>query len=462
MKKVWGSFLSMLLIVVLLGIAAGCSTKANTDQPAELSASAGTKQESTQSPVASAASEPVTLKIFTDAKLAQSESYLKLLEDFKAETGIGIEMNIVPGDGVEIYKKIDVELTTGNDTDLIYLSNPLYSAKYATNGWLLPMDDLFSEKGYDAEKVFGKYLEKFDGKTYMLPNSAGVWAVYYNKKIFDDAGVPYPSGAWTWDQYIETAKKLNNPSKGIYGSYMLDYDTYMFILARQKEVSGYKADGTSNYDDPAFKSSLQFFNDLGNVHKIQPNWQEFKTKKLAWDGFMSGNYGMHFIGSWYTGMFEDKVAYPRDWKFGITQIPVPADGGNNNFGSVSSIGISKNSKHPKEAFEYARFYAENSYKYNGNFPARVDLKDAEVNEMFKGTVEKLAGEITVADLQKALIDNNLGYTDEKLIGPASTDYSNIILQEAEMYLVGQTSLDDAVKSIKTRVDKAIQDEANAK
>ncbi|MFC7677643.1 ABC transporter substrate-binding protein [Paenibacillus sp. GCM10028914] len=397
--------------------------------------------------------------VYEDAKRAESEEIKKKNADFTAETGIKIEMNVVPGDGIEVYKKIDVDMISGEKTDVIRLSNPILIDKYGSNGWLYPLDEFMTKDNYDSAKIYGEYLPQFaDGKTYVYPDQAGKWAVYYNKKIFDEAGVPYPSGDWTWDEYIETAKKLTNSEKGIYGSYMLDYDNYMYMLARQYNVSGYKEDGTSNYDDPAFKNALQFFGDLGTVHKIQPSWLEFKSKKLSWDGFMSGDYGMHFIGTWYTNQFKDKTTYPRDWEVGITQIPVPADGnGNNNFGIVAGYGINKNAEHPEEAYTYIKWMAENSYKYNGNLPARVDLSDEDIKGLFQKTSDDLSGEITVEDLDKALISNNLGFVDEKITGPGSTEYSNIILQESELYLVGQKSLEDTVKSIKTRADQAIKD-----
>ncbi len=397
--------------------------------------------------------------VYEDAKRAESDEVKKELADFTKETGIKVELNIVPGDGVEVYKKIDIDMISGEKTDVIRLSNPILIDKYGSNGWLYPLDELMKKENYDSAKVFGKYLPKFaDNKTYVLPDQAGKWAVYYNKKIFDDAGVAYPSGDWTWDDYIATAKKLTKADKGIYGSYMLDYDNYMYMLARQYDVNGYKEDGTSNYDDPAFKKALQFFGDLGNVEKIQPSWLEFKSKKLSWDGFMSGNYGMHFIGTWYTNQFKDKKTYPRDWKVGITQIPVPADGkGNNNFGIVAGYGVNKNAAHPEEAYTYIKWMAENSYKYGGNLPARVDLNDDDIKQLFKKTSDELSGEITVEDLDKALISNDLGFVDEKITGAGSTEYSNIILQESELYLVGQKSLDDTVASIKKRADQAIKD-----
>ncbi|GGH10499.1 ABC transporter substrate-binding protein [Paenibacillus segetis] len=439
-----------LVVLMLTSLLAACGSNSG-DSSAEPSNEGKTTSSD------SATTGAVTLKIYSDGNRAQDTNFLDLIDAFKKDTGINVELNIIPGDGVEIYKKIDIELgTQDSSTDLILLTNPIFLDKYTKSNSLLPLNDLIKEQNYDAEGKFGKYLSEYNGNIYSLPAGAGNWAVYYNKKVFDDANVPYPSGAWTWDQYIETAKKLTDKSKGIYGSYTLDYDNYMYFTARQKDVPGYKEDGTSNYDDPAFKEALQFFGDLGNVHKVQPSWMEFKTKKLAWDGFMSGKYGMHVIGSWYTNMFLDKESYPRDWEFGITELPTPADGsGNNNIGVVNGIGANVNTKHPKEAFEFIKYFAENNYKFVGDLPARVDLTEDDVQGLFKDISDRLAGEVTVDQLSKALYNNGLGFADEKIVGPAASEYSNIILQESELYLIGQKSLEDTVKIIKERVDQAI-------
>lgn len=447
--------MSLTMLLAACGGNNGTSPELTTD-PASAPGASNTPN-ATAEPAAE--KTPVTITMFQDAKGGVSESNLNLIRDFEKETGIKVEFNIIPGEGVEVYKKMDISISTGDTTDIIYLTNPLLVDKYSSGGWLLELNDLIAKDNYDAEAVFGGYLKEYDGNLYTLPNYAGKWAVYYNKKIFDDAGVPYPSGQWTWDEYIETAKKLTDPSKGIYGSYMLDYDVYMNFTARQKNVSGYKEDGSSNYDDPAFAEALQFFGDLGSVHKVQPSWMEFKTKKLPWDGFMSGRYGMHVIGSWYTDMFIGQDTYPRDWKFGITHLPVTSDGkGNNNLISPAGIGISKNSKHPEEAFQFVKYWAENYYRYLSSLPARVDLTDAEMTELFKGVVEKLDNEITIEDLQSVLFDPNMGVADEKIVGTAASEYSNIILQESELFLIGEKSLEDTIAAIKKRADQAIQDE----
>ncbi|OAB43049.1 ABC transporter substrate-binding protein [Paenibacillus antarcticus] len=402
--------------------------------------------------------EKTVLKIYVDSIRAQDTNFLDVVHAFERDTDYKLEFNLIPGDGKDIYKKIDIDLgSKKSDTDIILFSNPILLDKYSENNMLLPINDLIDEQAYDVDRIYGDYITTYNDNIYSLPAGAGRWAVYYNKKIFDDAHIPYPSGAWTWDDYIETAQKLMVAGHK-FGSYMLDYDNYLYFIARQKGIPLYKEDGLSNYDHPSFKESLRLFAEIGNVYQIQPNWLEFKTKKLPWDGFMTGEYGLTLIGTWYTNMFLDKKLYPRDWEFGITQLPTPSDGlGDNNLGNVNSIGINKYSKHPLEAFEFVKYFAENNYKFTGDLPARIDLKEEDRMSIFRKTEEKLNGEVTAQQFNDALYNTDLGFMKEKISGPVALEYSQIILEEGELYLIGVKSLDDAVHSIKSRVDTLITD-----
>lgn len=445
------------LVLGMVGTAlAGCGATKDASEATSTSGAATTAPASNK--------EPVILKWYVTSGQGNLPSTKALIEDYKKYSGNTVQPEAIPADGDAIYKKIDVDLSAGGDVDLVPLQNPIVHAKYATNNWLLPLNDIYKQAGVDFEKEFGKNLTKFAGdKIYSLPNTVGTWAVFYNKKIFDDAKVPYPKGEWTWDQYVETAKKLTDTSKGIYGSAMPDYDNMLYLLAAQRGIDGYKADGSSNYDDPAFRESLQWYGDLGTKLKIQPSWLEIKSKKIPFDAFMNGKYAMEFVGTWFSFAPQDPKTYPRDWKIGITQPPVDPKG-KNNIGITTGTGVNKNSKHPKEAADFVKWFAENSYKYGGGIPARVDLSKEETDKIFSEMASKFpaADGITAAELSDAYLTPNLGLKPEKITGSIATEYGKTILQEGELYLVGQKPLDDVIKSIKARADEAINKAKAAK
>ncbi|UKS28168.1 extracellular solute-binding protein [Paenibacillus sp. HWE-109] len=444
-----------LVSIMMASMITACGSNSN-------SPSSTSSNSATASPGSDATKKaPAKITMFLDAAKAKNPTYTDLVSEYNALGGDQVEVNVLPGDGVAAMQKMDILMSSGDTTDVVVLDNPLIQKKYAAAGYLAPINDLAKTANVDLEKTFGQYLAKEDdGKSYYLRTDVGQWYVFYNKQLFDDAKVPYPSGKWTWSQYIETAKKLTNTQKGIYGSLMLDYDNYLNFTARQKNVPAYKKDGTSNYDDPAYKDALKFFGDLGNVQKIQPSWLEFKTQKVAWDAFMSGKYGMHLIGGWYMGLLTDKKSYPITWKWGITQVPVPDSGdGDRTLVAGGAFGVNSKSKNKDASFKFVNYLAQNAYKKGKGIPPLQSITDADKTAVLKGIADASDGSVTVDDLRKVIFDSGLGVADEKISGPGASIISQTILQEGELYMVGQKSLDDAIGAIKKKSDEAIKADA---
>jgi len=445
----------VLTVLMTANFFAACGKQSSDTQGSNVTNATPEVKQNTASPEAK--KDPVTVTIFVPPSLDKNENYNALLDEFmKNEPNIKIEKNVVPGEGGDMFQKIDVSVMSGDTTDLIPFPNHIFENRYASSGLLTPLNDLANQANYDLDKVYGKYLVKYDnGTIYTMPNSTNIWAVYYNKKIFDEANVPYPSGAWTWDDFIETAKKLNNPDKGIYGALFLQYDNMSYLLAKQRNVPAYKEDGTSNFDDPAFKESLKFYYDVTNTYKLAPSWLEFKTKKLAPEAFFTGKYAMEFVSSFMLDFIGNEEQYPRDFQVGIVQTPSAGPNGNNNLASCDFYGINNNSAHKEETFKLATFLCENLYDALGRLPARADLTDEEMNTVLQRISDNIKGQMTFEELDKALFNNNMGIVSEKITGEVATEFKANLLREAELYYVGDKSLDNAVKDIKQSTDEAI-------
>jgi multiple sugar transport system substrate-binding protein len=398
--------------------------------------------------------EENVVSFFANSKYYSDNTTVIRNGEFEKVTGIKVEMQLVPGTDDDFYDKTDIAVMGGDTTDCIRLTNPLNIAHYVQAGFLMPLDDLLKKAGYDANAVYGKFIKRQNGKILYLPYEQSIHSVYYNKKIFDDAGVPYPKAPWTWDDYVATAKKLTNKEKGIYGSYfVLDWEYYYYMLARQRGVPGYKPDSSSNYDDPAFREALKFMYDLGETYKIQPTFKEYMANKLTWDTWAAtGKYGLICIGSWFTGLLTDPVTYPRDWNWGIVETPSAGPTGKNNLMAGGVWAVLKNAKHPQSAARYVAWVSENSYKFAGGIPARVNLTPAEVESILGSIASKSGGSVTVAELDAALLRNSLGVQDEKITGPKPKEYTDIINREAQLYMSGEQSIDDALKNIKVKAD----------
>lgn len=405
------------------------------------------------------AAEEKVVTVFASSKEMADNTWKLRNDAFEKLTGIRVDLQLVPGSEDDFYDKTDIAVMGGDTTDTIRLTNPLNTAHYVGSGFLLPLDDMLKQAGYNADAVFGKFLKRQGGKLFSLPYEQSMHAVYYNKKIFKDAGVPYPKAPWTWDDYVSIAKKLTNKDKGIYGSYfVLDqgWEYYDYMLARQRGVSAYKPDGSSNYDDPAFKEAMKFIYDLGETYNVQPTYKEYLANKYTWDTWAAtGKFGMICIGSWFTGLLTDPVTYPRDWDWGIIETPAAGPNGKNNLNAGGVWAVLKNAKHPQNGVRYITYVSENWFQAGGGIPARVNLTPQEVQGILGGIADKSNGSVSIADLDAALMHNTLGVVDEKITGSKVKEYSDIIGREAQLYLSGAESLDDAVKNIKSQADKAL-------
>jgi multiple sugar transport system substrate-binding protein len=82
--------------------------------------------------------------------------------------------------------------------------------RYAADGVLENLDSYIENAGYDLEDYWPALLEsaKLDGSVYGFPRDIGLEVLYYNKDIFDEVGLEYPTDEWTWDDLLAAAEQL--------------------------------------------------------------------------------------------------------------------------------------------------------------------------------------------------------------------------------------------------------------
>lgn len=406
--------------------------------------------------------EGVVLKFAMTQSASQNQEQIDLIEMVKEKTGIIIEAHLVPEAVDDQIDKTLVGLMAGEEMDILYYATPRLKPFYNA-GVLEPLDALAEAAGYDMQAVFGSYLPIFGDQVWGLPAFSDIWLTLYNKAVFDNAGVDYPTAEdWTWEKYIETAKLLTDEAAGVYGSLMLDYNCYNYMHAVQMGKSHYNEEGLSNYADPAFKTGLEFFYGLGNTEKVQPSMLTFKASNIPWDAFFSqeAEYGMFVCGGWTLQMMAEKEGYPRDWQFGVLPMPYPEGQTPSTLTVPGCYAIASTSQNKEAAFAAIAAIAENHYALGyGRVPARVDLTDEEINDYIENELVAPYAEdgVTVDDIRATWFDPNRIAYDEKVIGPADAEINSIWVEEGQLYGQGAKSLDDAMASIIDRSDRAIRE-----
>jgi multiple sugar transport system substrate-binding protein len=436
------------LVAVASALIAGCGNNGNNGNT-------GTNEGT--SPSASN-EETIVLKYATSADMASRQSTKDLMALVEQKLGnVRLEPLIIPGEGTDWNQKVTISLMAGDEMDIIYQNATTYQ-KFATAKLLEPLDSYISEDGYDVDKIYGSSISTYNDQIYMLPAFRDVHVTMYNKDLFDKANVPYPDNAtYTWDKYTEAAKAITNVEPGVYGSYMLDWDNYFLLSARQKKVPEYKADGTSNYDDPAFAESMKFFADLGNELQVQPDMINFKSKKMPWDSFLTtGTIGQFVVGHWAVQTAMDRTQYPRDWKMGVAIMPQVNEGGKAVMGIMGGYSVASTSKNKQAAYEAVKVLAENQWTLPGIVPARVDLTDEQINQVFQPMADAFKEDgITVEELKAAILDPSLDIVSEKIVGPGMSKITSLISSEGELYASKQRTLEETMTVLKKKADQAI-------
>ncbi|MEM7127670.1 MAG: sugar ABC transporter substrate-binding protein [Chloroflexota bacterium] len=184
---------STLLIVVLLLVAC----------PAPVAPSAGSDNTS------STAGGPTTITWAMWGSPAEIETHQAVADAFMAENSdIVIEIYSEPwGD---YFTKIQTMWASGDPEivpDVLFLS-PIQG--YASQGVLEPLNAYIEASGYNTDDYWPSLLEfgTYDGSIYGLPRDIGLEVLYYNKSMFDEAGLGYPDYSWTWDDLLAAADAL--------------------------------------------------------------------------------------------------------------------------------------------------------------------------------------------------------------------------------------------------------------
>ena len=404
--------------------------------------------------------EGVTLKWATTDNAATGEEAQEMVELIKEKTGIEIEWSITPTSKAGEMDKVLVSLMAGDDIDIISRT-PLQLEEFYNAGVLEPLDELAAAADYDMEGIYGENLTIFGDEelTYGMPAYRDIWLTYYNKKIFDDAGIPYPSAEdWTWEKYVETAKQLTDASKGIYGSFIGDDPAVMYMWASQSGVSGYKEDGTANFDDPIFRENMEWFGTLGNDLKIQPSSLDQASGTHPYNEFLTnGNIGMWVNGGWVASTLADQTKYPRDWEAGILPMPYPEGEEPSSLSINSCYAIPTTSTNKEAAFAAISVLCENQYLLGHG---RVPAKNMTNEEAMTYVEEQLVpifehDNITAEEIMTGWFDPDRNYVSEKIMGTADTVIGQIFTEEGQLYLQGQQSLDDTMTHIQDRANEAI-------
>ncbi|WP_282942943.1 extracellular solute-binding protein [Paenibacillus sp. RC67] len=148
------------------------------------------------------------------------DTFQKYAKQFEtANPGVHIKIEKLPGQSYQ--RDLDARLKEGKQTDLIF--GPFYPI-LAEEGMFADLLSFFKADRMTTDDLYESLTKMVTTKGNLngIPMSPAPLAVYYNKEWFDKAGIKYPSGDWTWEQYFDISIKLKSANtaadREIYGS----------------------------------------------------------------------------------------------------------------------------------------------------------------------------------------------------------------------------------------------------
>ncbi|AJH01943.1 sugar ABC transporter substrate-binding protein [Clostridium beijerinckii] len=282
------------------------------------------------------------------------EPGMRAMADAFEKKNPGIKVNVEVTAWDEYWTKLEAGATGSSLPDVFWM-HPNQAARFSSNGVLMDLTDKIKSSSLVSLDKFPKDLAKVyenDGKNYGIPKDFDTIGLWYNKKLFDEAGVAYPNENWTWNDLLAASKKLTNAEKGIYGfAAPLDlqsgFDNFIFqnggqVLSDDKTKSG--------FDTPAVKETMQWYVDLSLKEKVSPTQQQF-SENSATTLFESGKMAMIFAGSWMLSEFgaNDYVAQNCD----VTVLPQGKQRATIYSGLANVVPA--NTPHKEEAWKLVEF-----------------------------------------------------------------------------------------------------------
>ena len=225
---------------------------------------------------------------------------------------VTIEVQVTPWN--EYWTKLEASALGDAMPDVFWMhSNQFF--KYVTADTLLPLDFEYDYTPYPSGVTA---LYTFNDVHYAVPKDYDTIALVYNKEIFTDAGIAFPDDTWTWDTLLETAKKLTDPEKGIYGfGAPNDRQSGYLNLIYQNEGFAFE-NGKSGYDQPATREAIQWWVDLQKVHHVSPSQESFVDMGVD-DQMQAGKLAMCFTGSWMMSAYTNNELFAD--KFDLAVLP---------------------------------------------------------------------------------------------------------------------------------------------
>ncbi len=374
--------------------------------------------------------------------------YQPLVEEFEKQNP-DLKIEMVDLGSSDYQTVLGTQLTgSGSDFDIVTIKDVPGYATLVNKGVLEPLDEYIAADNVDLGAYKGLTDQiAVDGKLYELPFRSDFWVLYYNKDVFDAAGVPYPTNDMTFEDYDALARQLtvDTPGQEVYGAH---YHTWRSAVQLFGILDGKNTILDGNYDflKPYYEMALAEQED-----GVCQDYATLKTSNLHYSGaFSQGNVAMMNMGTWFISTLIEKIKsgeYTDCANWGIAKYP-HAEGvePGSTLATITALSIPANAPHKDAAWKFVKFVCgEEGAKIlagTGNIPALM-------SDDIAGMISAMEGFPADESNTKALQTANLYL--EMPVSSKSSEIEIVLNEAHDNIMTGNSTIDEGIADMNEKV-----------
>jgi len=361
------------------------------------------------------------------------DNLAKIVSAFEAANdGITVEVETMPY--ADYFTALQTAVAGGTVADTFELNYENF-VTYAENGSLAPLTDIdtsvFQSSLVDA-------LNR-DGTQYGVPTSFSNVVLFYNKDLFDAAGVAVPTADWTWADEEAAASQLTDAAAGVWGDYQpISYNEFYKALA-QAGGEFFNADTTeATFDSPEGITAANWL--------VQKSGTTMPTEAdgAGTPDFDSNLFATGRLAMWHTGiwMFGAMTDVPFDWDIVVE----PGDTTKASAMFSNSAVVSASSDNTEAAQKWIQFLSSSDVAVQTRLDASWELPPVADEAEFAAYTEQ-----TPPANRKAVLDSLKAVVLPPVI-ERQQEMQDIVTEELTSAAAGRKSVEDVLSSARERVD----------
>ena len=257
---------------------------------------------------------PVTLSL-SGWSIATTPEFQVLADGFEAQNP-DVTVELKEYDPINYNTLLTADLAAGSGPDIITQKEVKFVSTFQEGGQLVDVSDVELPEGLSGTDAYD-----IDGKSYAVPYRQDSWVVYYNKALFDQAGVDYPDGTWTWDDYADTEEELTAglAAGSVFGGYQHTWQSTVQGFANAQTPDADILEGDFEHLAPYYERVIKLQDDGAQV-----SFNTRNANQLTYQGeFGKQKTAMLPMGSWYVATLIAQQASGESDTFEWGVAPAP-------------------------------------------------------------------------------------------------------------------------------------------